>query len=102
MHAGDVTGREVERALLEAAEAHPRIRMLEQHMGVDLITLARSGGPEVCVGAYVLDKAAGEVHTVLAKATVLATGGAGKVYLYTSNPDVATGDGVAMAYRAWR
>ncbi len=100
VHAGDVTGREVERALLETAEAHPRIRMLEQHMGVDLITLARSGGPEVCVGAYVLDKAAGEVHTVLAKATVLATGGAGKVYLYTSNPDVATGDGVAMAYRA--
>jgi L-aspartate oxidase len=100
IHAGDITGREVERALLEAAGAHPRIRFFEQHMGVDLITLSKFGGPDVCVGAYVLDKHSGEVHTFLARATVLATGGAGKVYLYTSNPDVATGDGVAMAYRA--
>lgn len=100
VHAGDVTGREVERALLETAEKHPKIRFLEQHMGVDLITLSRFGGPEVCVGAYVLDKGANKVITVLARATVLATGGAGKVYLYTSNPDVATGDGTAMAYRA--
>ncbi|MBI5515070.1 MAG: L-aspartate oxidase [Deltaproteobacteria bacterium] len=100
IHAGDITGREVERALLAAAEAHPRITIYEQHMGVDLIMLSRFGGPEVCAGAWVLDKHAGVVHTFTARATVLATGGAGKVYLFTSNPDVATGDGVAMAYRA--
>ncbi|MEZ4408198.1 MAG: L-aspartate oxidase [Polyangiales bacterium] len=100
VHAGDITGREVERALLQAVESNPRIKVLEQHMGVDLITVAPSGGPERCVGAYVLDKATGEVNTVLARATILATGGAGKVYLYTSNPDVASGDGIAMAYRA--
>ncbi len=95
-----MTGREVERALLEAVARSPRIRMLEGHTAVDLITLAKYGGPEVCAGAYVLDDASGKVITILARATVLATGGAGKVYLYTTNPDVATGDGVAMAYRA--
>ena len=100
IHAGDITGREVERALLEAAEKHPRITILEHHMGIDLITLSKFGGPDVCAGAYVLEKTRGLVHTILARATILATGGAGKVYLYTSNPDVATGDGVAMAYRA--
>ncbi len=100
IHAGDITGREVERALLEAAEKHPRIRMLEHHMAIDLITLSKFGGPDVCAGAYVLDKQNSAVRTILARATILATGGAGKVYLYTSNPDVATGDGVAMAYRA--
>ena len=100
IHAGDITGREVERALLQAAEANPRIRFFEQHMAVDLITLSKFGGPDVCVGAYVLEKQTGQVHTFLGRATVLATGGAGKVYLYTSNPDVAAGDGIAMAYRA--
>ncbi len=99
-HAADMTGREVERALLEAVSRQPRIRMLSEHMGVDLITLARYGGPEVCAGAYVLDVTAGKVVTILARETVLASGGAGKVYLYTTNPDVATGDGVAMAFRA--
>ncbi len=99
-HTGDMTGREVERALLERVAAHPHIRVLEHHMAVDLITLERFGGPEVCAGAYVLDEPTGHIHTVLAHATILATGGAGKVYLYTTNPDVATGDGVAMAYRA--
>ncbi len=98
-HAGDMTGREVERALLEAVLGSPRVRVLEDHMAIDLITLEKYGGPEVCAGAYVLDAAGGKVSTVLARATVLATGGAGKVYLYTTNPDVATGDGVAMAYR---
>ncbi len=99
-HAADMTGREVERALLEAVASSPRIRMLEGHTAVDLITMARYGGPEVCAGAYVLDGASGKVLTILARAVVLASGGAGKVYLYTSNPDVATGDGVAMAFRA--
>src|SRR5580704_6361720 len=99
-HAADMTGREVERALLEAVARSPRVRLLEGHTAVDLITLAKYGGPEVCAGAYVFDDASGKVITILARATVLATGGAGKVYLYTTNPDVATGDGVAMAYRA--
>ncbi|MFO0678468.1 MAG: L-aspartate oxidase [Polyangiaceae bacterium] len=99
-HARDATGREVERALLDAVANNPRIRVLEEHMAIDLITLAKFGGPEVCAGAYVLDVGAGVVSTVTARATVLASGGAGKVYLYTTNPDVATGDGVAMAFRA--
>ncbi len=99
-HSADMTGREVERALLEGIARAPRVTLLEGHTAVDLITLAKYGGPEVCAGAYVLDEATGKVETILARAVVLATGGAGKVYLYTSNPDVATGDGVAMAYRA--
>ncbi|HVJ90577.1 MAG TPA: L-aspartate oxidase, partial [Labilithrix sp.] len=100
VHAGDMTGREVERALVDAIAAKKNIRVLEEHMAVDLITLAKYGGPEVCAGAYVLDVDRGKVETVLARSTVLATGGAGKVYLYTTNPDVATGDGIAMAFRA--
>ena len=100
MHAGDITGNEIQRALWDAVRESPNIRVLEWHMGVDLITLSNFGGPDRCVGAYVLDEQRGVVETVLARATLLATGGAGKVYLYTSNPDVATGDGVAMAYRA--
>jgi len=100
VHSGDITGREIQRALWERALQVPNIRVLEWHMGVDLITLSNFGGPDRCVGAYVLDERRGVVETVLAHATVLATGGAGKVYLYTSNPDVATGDGVAMAHRA--
>ncbi|MEO8800460.1 MAG: L-aspartate oxidase, partial [Polyangiaceae bacterium] len=99
-HAADMTGREVERALLDACAAEPRIRILEEHMGVDLIMLSKYGGPEICAGAYVLDEGSGKVLTIIAKATILATGGAGKVYNYTTNPDVATGDGVALAYRA--
>jgi L-aspartate oxidase len=100
VHAGDITGRELERALLEAVNNHENIQILEWHMGIDLIMLSKFGGPDQCVGAYVLDEHTGAVNTVLARATVIASGGAGKVYLYTTNPDVATGDGVAMAYRA--
>lgn len=101
VHAGDITGREVQRALLAAVEESPRIRILEDHMAVDLIEQSRFGAPRrQVVGAYALDESTGEVHTYAARATILASGGAGKVYLYTSNPDVATGDGVAMAYRA--
>ncbi len=99
-HAADMTGREVERALLDAVKASPRVRILEDHCAVDLITLTKYGGPEVCAGAYALDEETGQVITVIARAVVLASGGAGKVYLYTTNPDVATGDGVAMAFRA--
>ncbi|MCH2110628.1 MAG: L-aspartate oxidase, partial [Polyangiaceae bacterium] len=99
-HAGDITGAEIQRALVEAVAQHPRIQMRQWHMGVDLIVESRLGHPDQCVGAYLLNEESGEVEKVLARATILATGGAGKVYLYTSNPDVATGDGVAMAYRA--
>jgi L-aspartate oxidase len=102
LHHRDATGRELERALLERARAHPGIAFFENHLAVDLITARRSGvsGPERCLGAYVLDGGSALVHRFLAPITLLATGGAGKVYLYTSNPDVASGDGVAMAYRA--
>jgi L-aspartate oxidase len=100
VHAGDITGAEVQRALLDAVAAQPNIEMLIDHMAIDLIDLARMGGPRRIIGAYVLDTRSHEVHALVANATVLATGGAGKVYLYTTNPDIATGDGVAMAYRA--
>jgi L-aspartate oxidase len=100
VHAGDITGAEVQRALLDAVRAQPNIQLLPEHMAIDLIDLARMGGARRIIGAYVLDTRTHEVHAVVARATVLATGGAGKVYLYTTNPDIATGDGVAMAYRA--
>ncbi len=99
-HAKDTTGREIERALVAAARANRNITLLDHHMAVDLLQLAKYGGPDACFGAYVLDQATGEVETVTARATILASGGAGKVYLYTTNPDVASGDGIAMAYRA--
>jgi len=100
-HAKDTTGREIERALLAACDARG-IRIVEDQVAVDLVTSGKLGlgGANRCLGAYVLDRASGEVSTVRAGVTLLATGGAGKVYLYTSNPDVATGDGVAMAFRA--
>jgi L-aspartate oxidase len=100
VHAADMTGREVERALVEAVAQKKSVRILEEHMAIDLIQLEKYGGPEVCAGAYALDVDRGKVETILARATILASGGAGKVYLYTTNPDVATGDGIAMAYRA--
>ncbi|MBK7075265.1 MAG: L-aspartate oxidase [Myxococcales bacterium] len=99
VHHEDVSGREIQRALMAAVAAHPRITVLEDHIAVDLLSMAKYGGDAACFGAYVLEKATGVVHTIVARATILATGGAGKVYVYTSNPDVATGDGVAMAYR---
>src|SRR3990172_6340840 len=101
VRAKDATGREVERALLAAARARAdRITILPDHMAVDLLGMAKYGGPDASFGAYVLDQNSGEVKTLVARATVLASGGAGKVYLYTTNPDIATGDGMAMAYRA--
>jgi L-aspartate oxidase len=99
VHWQDVTGREIQRALLAAAIRHANITMLDNHVAVDLLSLAKYGGDPACFGAYVLDRKTGEVSTICARATVLASGGAGKVYVYTSNPDVATGDGIAMAYR---
>ena len=97
---GDISGAELERVLLQRVREHPNIRTLEWHTAIDLITMSRYGGPDRCVGAYILDEKTGVVRKVLARCTVLATGGAGKVYLYTSNSDVSTGDGLAMAYRA--
>jgi len=107
IHAHDMTGAEVERILAEKVLAHPNIQVFENHMGVDLITrqkLVRRGAvvanaEESCLGAYVLNTETGQVDTFVAAITMLATGGVGKVYLYTSNPDIATGDGIAMAYR---
>jgi L-aspartate oxidase len=98
LHALDATGREVIRALGEAVRATPGIDIRENHVAVDLLLERGVGSP--CWGAYVLDRTSRRVDRFVARATVLCTGGAGKVYLYTSNPDVATGDGVAMAYRA--
>jgi len=101
VHAGDITGREVQRTLLENARQHPNVELAEHHMAVDLIEASKwGGGQRRVVGCYVLDEDTGDVHTYVARVTVLATGGAGKVYLYTSNPDVASGDGIAIAYRA--
>ncbi len=99
-HAKDATGREIERALLAAVRARPdRITILSDHLAIDLLSRAKYGGPNACFGAYVWDRSTSEVKTIVARATLLAAGGAGKVYLYTTNPDVATGDGMAMAYR---
>jgi len=108
IHAQDMTGAEVERILVEKVLAHPNIQVYENHMGVNLITLERlvrqgrvvNEAERTCLGAYVFNKATGQVDSFMARITLLATGGVGKVYLYTSNPDIATGDGVAMAYRA--
>jgi L-aspartate oxidase len=99
LHALDATGHEIIRALSEPARANPAITIYENHLAVDLLIDRAARTPE-CWGAYVLDRATDQVHRFTAQATVLCTGGAGKVYLYTSNPDVATGDGLAMAYRA--
>lgn len=107
-HALDLTGREIERVLLEKVSADPNIEVLENHMAIDLLISSRIPGEngiargerDVCFGAYILNTVTGKVETLLSKLTVLCTGGCGKAYLYTTNPDIATGDGVAMAYRA--
>jgi L-aspartate oxidase len=101
VHAADATGQAVSVALVSQAQSRPNITLFEERVAIDLILDPRDrGGERRCVGAYVLDKQSGRVQTFLARAVVLATGGASKVYLYTSNPDVATGDGIAMAWRA--
>ncbi len=101
IHAADATGAAVQATLGEHVRNHPNIDIFEHHIAVDLVIGDKIGQPGAgCLGAYVLDIEADEVVTFAARNTVLATGGTGKVYLYTTNPDVATGDGVAMAWRA--
>ena len=112
IHAADATGHAVQTTLSEKVKQHPNITVMENHIAVDLITIGKINkrkivrpGTELndkntCLGAYVLDKSTGKVITIAAQNSVLATGGAGKVYLYTTNPDVSTGDGIAMAWRA--
>ena len=101
IHAADATGHAVQSTLEGKVRAHPNITVLEQHNVIDLITGAKLGlFDNRCYGCYALDTASGKVHTIAAQHTVLATGGAGKVYLYTTNPDTSTGDGIAMGWRA--
>jgi L-aspartate oxidase len=105
VHARDLTGREIERALHEKAAQQKNIRIYENHIAIDLIMKSTVLGQKTehddrCLGAYVLDIAQNEIHTFRAKFIMLSTGGAGKVYLITTNPDIATADGIAMAYRA--
>src|ERR1700726_4399024 len=102
LHYQDTTGREIEQRLLDAVTKEPNIQLLDNHMGVDLITTGRLGytTEDRVIGVYVLNEASGNVETIRSDRVILATGGCGKVYLYTTNPDIATGDGVAMAWRA--
>ncbi len=104
LHAADATGREVERALLETCRSDKNITFFPFFSAVDLILKRRPARvrpkQNSCLGVYALEEATGRVHSFLAPAVLLASGGAGKVYRYTSNPDVTTGDGMAMAYRA--
>ncbi len=102
LHCGDITGREVERILLQQARARANIIIQEHCLAIDLITTGWLGlaEPNRCVGCYFLDQRSGAIGAVRAAYSILASGGGGKVYLYTSNPDIATGDGVALAWRA--
>lgn len=101
LHAADATGRAVQITLVDQVKAHPNIRLLENYNAIDLITAAKLGLPgEHCYGAYVWNRNSEQVEVISARFVALATGGASKVYLYTSNPDVASGDGIAMAWRA--
>ncbi len=101
LHAADTTGRAIEMTLEDRVRREPNIDVYEHHLAIDLITSNKLGlADQRCLGAYVLDKRAGHVHALGSKFVAMATGGAGKVYLYSSNPDVCTGDGIAMAWRA--
>ena len=105
IHAADSTGRAIETTLENRVRVHPNIELFEHYTAVDLISAARLGRTDEfdgdrCLGAYVYSQATGRTEVFAARHVVLASGGAGKVYLYTSNPDVSTGDGIAMAWRA--
>src|SRR6266536_1800206 len=102
IHAGDITGHEIEQALVAAVAANQNITIYEEMIAIDLVTRTKIdlGGPNRCLGCYALNETTKKVEVFGARTTLLATGGCGKVYLYTSNPDIASGDGVAMAYRA--
>jgi L-aspartate oxidase len=103
LHSADATGEEIMRVLVDAVRRAPNIKILENYIAVDLLVDAKFDptiATPACWGVYAFDTATAEVKTLRARATLLATGGAGKVYLYTTNPDIATGDGIAMAYRA--
>jgi L-aspartate oxidase len=102
LHSGDITGQRVETALLQKAQQTSNIQILEHARLIDLVATARLGlpGPNRCVGAYALTPGPEGIFAIRAPFTILATGGCGKVYLYTSNPDIATGDGVAIGWRA--
>ncbi len=102
LHAGDITGRQLIKVLVERARDMPGVTLQPDWMAIDLVNRSwlRLPGPNRCLGAYFIARATGEILAVRARHTILATGGAGKVYAYTSNPDIATGDGVAMAWRA--
>ena len=99
VHAADLTGREIERALVARIKSDPNIRIFEHDHAIDLIT-EKVGDELICRGAHVLDSETGDVMSIRAKVVMLATGGLSRVYLHTTNPEIATGDGVAMAYRA--
>ncbi|MCO6499056.1 MAG: L-aspartate oxidase [Vicingus serpentipes] len=107
LHYKDVTGNEIARALIQKVENHPNIKILNHHFAIDIITqhhlgekVTRATPDKKCFGAYVLNRKTGAINTVLSKITLLATGGIGQAYLSTTNPPIATGDGIAMAYRA--
>ncbi len=107
LHHKDNTGFEIERALLKAVQNHPNIEILDHHFAVDILTQHHLGKevnsrtPDItCYGAYVLNLRTNKIEIILAKTTLMATGGAGQVYATTTNPTIATGDGVAMVYRA--
>jgi len=101
IHVADATGLAVQETLTRKVRLNPNITVLERHIAIDLLTGDKLGlGDKRCYGAYALDNDSGEVMTIGAQHTLIATGGAGKVYLYTTNPDTSTGDGIAMAWRA--
>ncbi|MBF0292932.1 MAG: FAD-dependent oxidoreductase, partial [Nitrospinae bacterium] len=107
VHTADLTGAEIERALIESVKMSPNISVFENHMAVNLVSKAKldpgrvkpGSEDDIVAGAYVMDKATGDIKFFASKSVLLATGGVGKVYLYTSNPDIASGDGIAMARR---
>ncbi len=106
VHAEDATGQEIESIMVSKVRNHPNIEVFEHHFAMELLTEHHLGKKVKylkqinCFGAYVLEKSSGKVHTMLSRVTVIAAGGAGQVYQYTTNPEIATGDGIAMAYRA--